>query len=246
MTPKLHRVVDCLHAATAQALVLDEQAWEARLKRINHLPNSTLARIAIHSIHKLARCYPESAYNRLIRPYAENGYEVIGIGRNSTVLKVGDTALKIIRSSSRLSDAKKSTVIDEMKQKQSLLVDYIGSYALEQNFVVIPNPIKHGEVIAARQPLVKNYEPIEPNNHNDFESQARTSLESVKDFIAKSLTMAMDTDHMPDLLGASNIGFGNQGEFVVVDTLPISGGSCIKPSIQYLNKLSSDIDLAFS
>lgn len=221
---KVNAFIDSIYAATSNALVFDDNSWSERQKHLSTV-ESPLRRAAFLGIHHAVGICPELMSDLLTRDYRKGGFEVLGIGRTATVIRMGDTALKIVRSTASMSERQRQETLEDLDRDQSVLMSHLGCYAIRQNLEIIDHPLKNKRVIAAFQPVVEDFSPIEINNRDwpiTLNDQQRAMVGA---FVEDALSMKENTGYILDAFGSSNFGFAQNGEkFVVVDTIPIKPG----------------------
>lgn len=235
---KLNSAVDYIYAATSQALVFDDFAWEIRHERLKGLNGGPLRRLAFQAIHHSVRLKPDMIRDILVYPYEKAGFEVLGIGKTSTVIRSGDTALKVMRGTSNMPYDQKVEMLEQLRATQDILLRCMGRYAVRQEFEIANHPLNDKEVIAAKQPVIEGYVPVEINNHDSIVNLNTDSVKLINQFSTDALDMARSTKWVPDLLGASNFGFDNSGRLVLIDTLPLNNKKAFSSCIKYLDDMA--------
>lgn len=238
MINKLNVFLDAIHGAASQALVCDDFAWSERYQHISSV-SSVRRRLAHQAIHKAVRICPDYIRGCLTQKYERAGLEVLGIGRSSTVIRMGDSAIKIMRSTADTSAADRQKTIETLEFRQKILLNYMSAHALEQTFTVIDHPITTKKVVVAIQPIVEGFSPIEINNTDSLLTLSEDQKISINRFTSDALEMATETGWAPDVLGASNFGFtGNTDKLVLVDTLPLCTDGAHSSAVKYLTRMS--------
>ena len=153
----------------------------------------------------------------LTLPYRSHGYEVVGFGFNSTTLRMGDTALKVMRRTADLDPQEQERMLDTLISQQDIVMQHLAEYIEPQQFYIEPHPISRRSVLIARQAF---------RTYSDFDVRSTRSLPSIiqaqiYDFTDKSLNMANTTGYVPDILGGSNLVFSDE-ELLLLDSVPIS------------------------
>lgn len=234
---KINSIIDSIHCATAQAMVFDDNAWLERRLRLEQIPSIT-SRLAFLAIHHASRANPGIVKSFLIRDYEAAGYEVLGIGRSSTVIRMDDDAVKIMRSTANFSETDKQRELKKLDFSQKILLSRMSDYALTQTFGIIDHPVRSGDVVVAKQPVVDNFKPIEINNLDALSGLSLKQRSEVKRFTDDALSMTHETGWSPDVLGASNFGFTNDNSLILLDTIPLNSDGARKSTIKYLEQMS--------
>jgi len=148
-----------------------------------------------------------------------------------------------MRATANLSAPKKIEAIEKLKKNQSILMSYISDYSIEQDFEISKHPIKSKDIITAKQPIVEDYSPIQLNNSNVLSNLNLRQKNELGCFVDSALEMSNDTGWVFDVLGASNLGFTDNGKrLVLVDTIPSRVNRINDPSVRYLEALASEIN----
>jgi len=220
MTRNIDRLSNAVHAATSIAMVSDSEGWRERRKRLDSI-GSAQKQIAAVAIHYAVGINPNLVRNILVRPYESRGYEVLGIGFSTTVIRVGGMALKLFRATENMSAQKKEETIYNLKSSQAILLDNMAEYSLEQSFGIQKHPFRDSELVVAKQAVVENYEPVRIHNKGSVSGFSLQRKRELTKFADKALEMAEKTGWVVDMLGADNIGFASHSDsLVLVDTVP--------------------------
>lgn len=217
------------------ALVCDEQAWE------NHLASKG-NRFAALAVHKSIRIKPKFIRDLLARPYEKRGLEVIGIGYCSTVLRMGESAVKLHRATERMSHEEQLERVKDLTDSQEILLRYMGDYAIPQSFEVIEHPLRPKGIVASIQPIVEGFNPLRVDNVGCVSRLDASQKKVVREFTGCTFDMVADTGWVPDLNGADNFGFTKDGDsFVMVDTTPIKLRKPPDPYVETASRLATAV-----
>ncbi len=242
MIEKVDKAVDVISGACAMALASDEQAWAERQKRLERSENSGKHRLAALAMHNVIRFRPQFVRSMLARPYEKRGIEVIGMGYSSTVIRMGDSAIKLIRATERMSETQQQDCVKQLQNSQEILLEYLDDYALTQEFIVTEHPYKSKNIVASVQPYVERFSPLRINCADGFTNLSKSQKKEVGGFTDKAYEMAKRTGWVPDMLGADNFGFTQHGgPFVIVDTVPQEVRTPPDMSIEYIDKVAAAV-----
>lgn len=238
MIEKVDRVLGVASGAASMALISDSIGWSERKKRLGCIESKS-KRFAALAIHNAVKTSPKLVRDMLARPYEKRDMEVVGMGYCSTVIRMGNTAVKLLRASDRLSESEQTEYIKQLELSQAVLLDYLPEFALPQDFEITEHPFKSRSVIIAKQSFVEGYIPLRINNSDAFTHLDVSQKRQVGDFTDQALEMIEGSGLAPDLLGADNIGFTQDGNsLVMVDTIPVRVKKTTDMSVQYINRVS--------
>lgn len=206
-----NKVIDSLYGELSLAKTGSDGGMSADVLRAKSLRTRMRVRMARLVVSK----YPNVVESILVRPYVNKGYEVVGYGFQSTVIRSNDEVMKILRRSTAQDDAWRRSIVDDFNQRQQVATEYIGDFLVPQHFAVEPHPVfPRKEVVVARQPLV-TYQVMD-----DVLQPAATTSEQLRIFAERGLSLSSEQQLAPDILGAQNIVL--HGEKVsLLDTVPM-------------------------
>lgn len=207
----LNKITDSLYGELSLASDSSDGGMSADVLKTK----SFRTRARIRMARFVVSAWPEATERLLVTPYTRKGYEVIGYGFQSTVIKSDNEVMKIMRRSTDKSDAWRKSVVGDFSERQQVATEYIGDFLVPQRFAVEPHPLLRGkEVIVARQPLL-SYRTL-----NDDTSQVPEVVgEQLRTFAEASLTMSSEKQLVPDILGAQNLVIQEAG-LALLDTVP--------------------------
>jgi hypothetical protein len=238
MIENVDKAVDIICGACSMALVSDKLAWAERQRRLERSGSSGKFRLAALAMHNAVRFRPQLVRGMLARPYEKQGIEVIGMGYTSTVVRMGDKAMKIIRASERMSEDEQRKCVKQLQSSQDMLLDYLGDYAIPQDFEITEHPLKPKSVVVSVQPYVEGFLPLRINNAEGLKNLDVRQKGEVGRFANKSYEMVDGTGWVPDMLGTDNFGFTQDGDsFVIVDTIPQEVRTPPDMSIEYIDRI---------
>lgn len=236
MSETVDRFLDCVSGAASLAITSDETGWAEHQKRIGYT-KSGYKRCAALAIRSAVRARPKFVRDMLAMPYENHGYEVVGMGYCSTVIRMGNSAVKLIRSTERLSEEEQTQRVEKLKSTQDILLEYLEEFALPQEFEITKHPLRPKNIVAARQPFVEGYMPLRVCNADGFANLDAKQQKEVGRFTEKAFEMVDETGWVPDMLGSDNFGFTSGGEsFVIVDTIPLELRKTSAMSVEYINR----------
>lgn len=242
MIEKVDKAVDVISGACSMALICDAQSWAERQRRLDRSESSGKYRLAALALHNAVRLRPKMIRNMLARPYEKKGLEVIGMGYSSTVIRMGDSAMKIIRASERMSEAEQQACVEQFQSSQNLLLDYLEDYAIPQEFKITEHPLKHKNIVVSVQPYVEGFTPLRINNADGFDGLNIRQKRDLGRFADKAYEMVDGTGWVPDMLGVDNFGFTQDGNsFVMVDTIPQEVRTPPNMSLEYIDRIAAAV-----
>lgn len=242
MIEKIDKAVDAISGACSMALASDEHAWEERKKRLGLSETSGKHRLAALALHTIVRTRPKIIRSMLTRPYEKRGIEVIGMGYSSTVIRMGDTVMKIIRDSERMSEEQQRDYVKKFQISQDVLLNYLGDYAIPQEFKIAEHPLKPKGFVVSTQPYIEGFSPLRINNANFCAGLGNHQKCEISNFTNKAYEMVNESGWVPDILGVDNFGFRDNGSsFVIVDTIPSPVRTPPDMSIEYLDRVAAAV-----
>lgn len=239
---KIDKAVDVISGACTMALVSDDQAWAERQRRLDRSENSGKHHLAALAMHNVVRFKPQLIRNILARPYEKKGIEVIGMGYSSTVIRMGNSAIKLIRATERMTETQQQGCVERLQASQDILLDYLGDYAIPQEFKITDHPLKPKGIVVSVQPYVESFAPLRINNADGFDGLSNKQKSDIGDFTDKAYEMVDTTGWTPDMLGADNFGFSGDGKsFVIVDTVPQKVRTPPDMSVEYIDRVAAAV-----
>lgn len=147
---------------------------------------------------------PDFLYRqRIVRPYEQSGYHVIGAGANATTLRDGDHGVrKIYEQTAHLSEAEQLQLIADFEMRQSITHHHLGSHSVAQAFSVDHHPLRPTRsVVVATQPFVPYGDTL------NFYDPATLNRPELIRFRQRCYDMAENSTPraLPDLAGNSNV-----------------------------------------
>lgn len=242
MIEKIDKAIDVVSGACSLALVADEQAWTERNRRLNRSESTGKHKLAARVLHELVNINPALVKGLLSLPYERQGIEVIGMGYTSTVVKRGDSAVKLIRATERMSEDEQRMKICELQGCQDILLNHFDDFAIPQDFDIIEHPLRKTGIVASIQPIVEKFTPLRINCADGFSELSEKQKVIVNNFAGRAISMAQQTGWVPDVLGTDNFGFdGGEESFVIIDTIP----SPLRPepdmSLEYIDRIAAAV-----
>ena len=219
---------------SVRALVYAESPEKRQRVVHENTSRSLLPRLAIQASYGFIYNHPVLTHQILAAPYRVRGLDVIAFGRNSTAIRDNDTVIKIARASEGASVGEQAELVEELVYRHAVSKEYLGPICIDQEFSVIPHPLRKTPIVAAAQQFVEFY-PFnigmvpDPEQKPELEKFARISLE-----------MEAATDLLTDVSGTNNFGFDTTNKLVLVDTIPLKatdGG----PSIELAERVLADL-----
>jgi len=169
---------------------------DKRLDIISRYRNP-LQRMGARGLHAFAHYTSGSILSHLATPYEAQGMSVIGSGWNSTVLRDGDTAIKIVRRTELMSPEGRARHIEHLRRLIGYNAACHPGIALTSEVNEIPHPLTGRPVVAITQPHLEGVdalsEPIRPEVREQLREFAERSLDTMPHGVA------------PDLVGPRNI-----------------------------------------
>jgi hypothetical protein len=241
MIEKVDRALGVAGGAAAMALVSDDVGWSERKRRLECI-ESKPKRFAAIAIQNVVKTSPKLARDMLTRPYEKRGLEVVGMGYCSTVIRMGNSVLKLLRGTDRLSETNQLECVQRLESTQSILLDYMSDFALPQEFEIIEHPFKPRDIVVAKQPFVEGFIPLRINRLDGFANLSEQQKATVDGFVKQAHKMVDESGWAPDVLGTDNFGFTEDyGPFVIVDTIPTMVTIPPDLSVEYLNRIATAV-----
>lgn len=212
----LEKYIDSLYGELSLKATGEDAGITPEVLRAKPLKTRTrirLARIAVSS-------FPNTTERILNYPYQRKGYDVVGYGFHSTVLRDDKEVLKVMRRSAGEDDGWRDAKVLDLSERQKVAAEYISNYILRQTFSNEKHPLySHRKVIISRQTMVE-YEKFNISSIFDQDSEGR-HVEQMHTFGAKSLDMHNEIGLVPDILGSDNLVLCND-QLTLLDSVPIS------------------------
>lgn len=239
--PLIDRAINSLYAEVSRvSSPLNAAERSVEIKSIG----SRHRKLATTILNKTVSVCPGQWDRLLTKPYRLKGFEVVGYGGFSTVVRDGDGVLKIQRLSESMNRAEQVNLAQSLTEQQDRILPFLKSYALEQTFDVANHPARPADsVVVARQPLVSGYKPL-AHKHLPTDPGSAAQL---YDFASSSIALHREYELLPDLAGSGNIGFAGNGRLTLIDTLPIDASQpdmerFVDTTMRVLNAIKSSSD----
>ena len=180
-----------------------------------------LRKLGALSVHYLTPIIGSPIRERLLARYRQNGYQLLGAGNQSSVLRTidGDTVVKLVRSSSFGSAS-------DRRAQAAKLQALIQATTICHKSEALATTVEADYVITGRQPrtytaLVQSF----VEGHCAFgEPAARSGL---RQFAERSLDVMVPAGLAPDVIGQKNILSTDDGALVLIDTVPLQEADSI-------------------
>lgn len=144
--------------------------------------------------------------------YSAAGYDVIGAGYASTVIRDEDRVYKIVRASSEIGETGRDRLARDLRHRIDAL-EALGSHRLETVVAVCEDFIGSDRVVVLRQSYVE-LQPI------DIHAIGDEHRESLREFFSK--ISLLPQGYLPDILGGGNLGIDADGQMRLVDTVALT------------------------
>lgn len=212
----LSKYIDSLYGE----LSLKETGEDAGMndEMLRSKPFKTRLRIQLARAAVLAS--PEGVEWLLTRPYTRRGYEVVGYGFQSTVLRTGNEVIKVMRRSTYEDDEWRRAKVEDLTSRQRTAMAYIGEYLIPQEFNIEDHPVYEGKAtIISRQRYVDYAE--YPLEKMFADCQHPDTSYYLRDFSLAALAMLNREQLIPDILGTNNI-VSYESKPMLLDTVPMT------------------------
>ena len=236
---------------------LSEESVRLRRQDVLSTPNP-IRRAAVLALHNLAVRQPRLVAHMLGLPYAEHGFEYVGSGVDSTVLRVDETeVLKVNRKSADSNASERRQLVDSQQANHAKLVAALGPFVVPHTATRVgQHPVVSSfEIVEIRQPYVEVFDPrfLYPASTeaiaekiSSLEAQAIPVADQLGEYIERSRSLFQHHQLLPDVIGPANLVLVDGTNLQQIDGVPVSSEH---PETQaaiggYLNMMETAIGLA--
>lgn len=170
---------------------------EKRLRLISENPNF-FRRMGARGLHVVAKRISRQTITALSMPYESRGLDYIGSGWNSTVVRQGNLAIKIVRETELMKPEMRDSVLTNLRKLIDVNVACHPDVTMPTEVREMPHPLTERPVIAIVQPYLSGVDAL--SNPITPDVQDRLS-----EFAEKSLDEMVPNGVAPDLVGRGNI-----------------------------------------
>lgn len=174
------------------------------------------------------------------RSAAAAGLQFVWGGVEADVYRRGDSVIKYVRESVRLSDLGRRELVKTKQDNFASLQSDLGAFVMDQEILMAPHLFKPGyDVVQTEQPFV-DFTPIMARSTTTGNLELLPGVtvprDELSDFLDGAWALFAREYMLPDLAGADNLVMDQEGHLKLIDTQPI-GTSAISTQVRIIETM---------